>query len=451
MTNRLFKDEVLYGLGSIGNVAQFVSFGPDLVCRYELFRGSQQAAGTAAEYVELLLARSGSGSLNVRSFKPDAPQGNEFVYGLVRLDQVLSHLRRLAAGGFYTIVNETVDVDDGGVSGVVHGDAIEFAPGDTPRAVEKPGIASFPRELGLSVLREVYGFGPDLDFSRTSRVEFSIHPMRVGVRNENTLLWELEDAGRTLPPTPAVTWPNRFSELLGDKTFGLLLAALVDLPVPRTLVLNRKVAPFSFGNPTGSRETWLRTMPRRPSPGEFTTSLGWQDPFKLLQKEDASGEGLAGVLAQDSVASEFSGAARLQATGEVRVEGVTGWGDEFMLGTRPPEPLPTHITAEVRSILEEAWHLLGVGAIEWAHDGRRAWVLQLHQGRDRGHGQVIVPGSPGTEVSFDVSEGLESLRALVENLSGDVGVVLEGQVGVTSHFGDVLRRAKVPARLRARD
>ncbi len=34
---------------------------------------------------------------------------------------------------------------------------IEFAPDDTPRCVEKPGVASFPLAWGHSLLQTVYG------------------------------------------------------------------------------------------------------------------------------------------------------------------------------------------------------------------------------------------------------------------------------------------------------
>jgi hypothetical protein len=46
-----------------------------------------------------------------------------------------------------------------------------------------------------------------------------------------------------------LTWPNRFSRLLGDKAFGLLVADLHGLPVPATTVVGRRVAPFRFGRP----------------------------------------------------------------------------------------------------------------------------------------------------------------------------------------------------------
>ena len=56
------------------------------------------------------------------------------------------------------IVNESVDVNDGGVSGVSQGGLCEFAPGKTPRCVEEEEeVAALPVDLALSVFQRVYG------------------------------------------------------------------------------------------------------------------------------------------------------------------------------------------------------------------------------------------------------------------------------------------------------
>ena len=109
--------------------------------------------------------------------------------------EILAELRRLSGEGLYTILNETVDVQDGGVSGVAFGDALEFAPGDTPRCVEKPETAGLPRDLGVRLLETVYGFRPNLPAKTVQRVEFSLHPIRRGYRGEHTILWEVEEPG----------------------------------------------------------------------------------------------------------------------------------------------------------------------------------------------------------------------------------------------------------------
>ena len=48
---------------------------------------------------------------------------------------------------------------------------------------------------------------------------------------------------------------------------------------------------------------------------------------------------------------------------------------------------------------------------------------------------------------FDPSLGLEALRELIASLGAGEGVEVAGDVGVTSHAGDLLRRAAVPSRL----
>lgn len=77
-----------------------------------------------------------------RRYHPNSPRSREFVYGLKLRDDVISTLNRLAYSDLHLIVNETIDVHDGGVSGVIQGDVVELAPDDTPRCVEKPGVAS---------------------------------------------------------------------------------------------------------------------------------------------------------------------------------------------------------------------------------------------------------------------------------------------------------------------
>src|SRR5205807_2616616 len=120
--------------------------------------------------------------------------------------------------------------------------------------------------------------------------------------------------------------------LLGDKVFGLLVAHITGLPVPRSTVINRRVAPFTFGRLTGSTEVWMRTSPHEQVPGKFTTTRGWSDPFKILAKEDPDGKMLASIIAQDSVKSEYSGAVIVTIGGDVLIEGKSGEGESFMRG-----------------------------------------------------------------------------------------------------------------------
>jgi hypothetical protein len=442
------KDEILDRLAAHGNVAQFVSFAPDLRQRFARVHGfgENHPFGGVEQAVRALLAASPEASVNVRSFEPHDPKSREFIYGLRDAGAVASSIRRLAAEGLYTIVNETVDVNDGGVSGVAHGAVVEFAPGDTPRAVEKPGTAALERGMALRAFETVYGFRPALPAAPGVRVEFSIHPLRRGYRRDHTIVWEEEE----LPGGPAeahASWPNLFSRMLGDKAYGLLVAWLVGLRVPLTTVVPRRLAPFTFGDDTGTAETWLRTAPAEQQPGKFTTRRGWPDPYRLMGDEDPGGTAIASVLSQRGVDARWSGALLSQPDGEVLVEGVPGFGDDFMLGQASPRPLPDEVRRDALEAYARAAAVLGPVRFEWVHDGRAIWIVQLHRGASISQGRTLVPGDAARWHRLEVSRGIGALRELIAGLGGGDGVVLVGRVGVTSHFGDLLRRARIPSRI----
>lgn len=447
------KDAVLDALASKANIAQFVSFSPKLELRYAHVSGleSNFAFPTPQEAVRAVFEASTERSVNVRSFLPEDPKSREFVYGLRSVEAAWQTVARLAGQGLYTIVNETINTDDGGVSGVLLDDLIEFAPDDTPRCVEKPGTAALPRTMGVELLKTVYGFEPHLNYARGTRVEFSIHPVRCGVRNSHTVVWELEDVG-DFKSRADVRWPNRFSRIIGDKAYGLLIGALLELPVPRTRVFSRRIAPFSFGESTGTAEPWIRTCPVVQVPGKFTTHRGWLDPFDLMAREDPRGDQIASIIAQEGVDAQFSGAAlgpdsaTLQAS--LVIEGTRGYGDEFMVGVKKRAPLPDSVLARVRELYDRAAATLGPVRMEWVADQNRAWLVQFHRGGTASSGTTIFPGEPARFHEFAVERGLEALRALVAELSGSGdGIVLRGDVGVTSHLGDILRAAKIPSRI----
>jgi len=397
--------------------------------------------------VSVLMQTSPEHSINVRTYHPEHPKSRAFVYGLRDVAEAVSRVRCFADEGLHTIVNETVDVNDGGVSGVCLGNVVEFAPQDTPRCVEKPGTASLPRDIGLALLQRVYGFAPNLPVGRW-RVEFSLHPLAKGYRHEHTILWEAEPEIADGPP-PRVTWPNRFSRFLGDKTYGLLIADAFGWLVPETRVIARTVAPFAFGRPTGTSEVWTRTSPAEAVPGRYSTVFGWTDPFRLLHAEDPSGSVLQAVLAQDAVRAEYSGALIGSLNGHPIIEGVRGQGSDFMLGARGGEVLPEHVREPVSALYQRVSQAFGSGMkIEWAFDGADVWILQLQLTEAAVSRSIIVPGEANRFHRFDVTRGLDELRALVQSLkASDEGVELVGHVGITSHFGDVLRRAGVPSRL----
>jgi hypothetical protein len=215
-----------------------------------------------------------------------------------------------------------------------------------------------------------------------------------------------------------------------------------------TTVITRAIAPFSFGLATGTREFWIRTCPREQVPGKFTTRRGWVDPFDLIANEDPDRSQIASILAQEGVEAMHSGATLTNADGKPTVEGVAGTGEEFMQGLVPPEMLPDQVVVDVEDTHRAATRLLGPVRFEWVHDGTRAWIVQLHRGKTPTRGSTIFPGTPTKEHPFPVDRGLEQLRQLVDRIkdTGE-GVLLIGHVGVTSHLGDVLRRARVPSRI----
>lgn len=446
----LHKDIALDRLAELGNVAQFVAMRPlasgDLNISTNRIAGcdANQSFDSVAIAVEALLAQSAESAVNIRSFLPEDPRSREFVYRITELNDVLAHLKRLAAQGLHLIVNETIDVEDGGVSGVVQGDVIEFSPDDTPRAVEKPGVASFSRQMGLDLLSKVYGFDVALPGETNDRVEFSIHPRPRGWRQTQVLLWEIEaEAGGRDPSTPS--WPNRFSRHIGDKAFGLLMAEAHGARVPRTLVIPRRIAPFSLGEATGSNEIWTRTCPQEPRPGLYTTVRGWVDPFKLLQTEDELKE-IASVLSQDNVPAAYAGAA-IAGADDLIIEGRAGAGDIFMLGTALPERLPAHVLRDVEDVYDALARQLGPVRLEWVHDGSRTWVVQLHVGATSSGEGWLTRGDAANWISFDVVNGLAELRDFVGKIPSDTGLILDGDVGLTSHIADVVRKWGGPARI----
>lgn len=445
------KDDGLSFLADAANVAQFTSFAPGAppLMRHSRLQGYEPDDPFESPEAAIgeLLRLSADNSVNVRTFHPDDPKSKDFHYGLTTIDEAAALVRSHAINGMYTIVNETIDIHDGGVSGVMLGGVIEFAPDDTPRCVEKPGTLAMMRHEALALLDTVYGMAPDLSFDPEQRIEFSFHPQKVGVRRTHTIIWEIENVG-PIQLEAHLGWPNRFSRHVGDKAFGLLVADVLGLPVPHTTVVSRAIAPFRFGKTTGSDEVWLRTCPKEQIPGKFTTVRGWRDPFGVMARDDPDGTRISSILAQQQVDARYSGATLPEAGEDHLVEGVTGFGDVFMTGRTAPIILPKEIQIDVEALAVEASARLGPVRIEWAHDGEHAWILQMHLAADRASGATIYPGTPAAWRAYDPNLGLDALRHLIWEVhaTGD-GIIVTGQIGITSHVGDLLRKAAVPARL----
>lgn len=450
------------------NIAQFVSFEPNsnLKTRFihiNNFESDSELSNN--EIIEKLILSAPSKAVNIRSFSRKKMKGNKLVYnkGIDDIDEILRTIKENSLDNKYSIVNENIDINDCGVSGVVLGDVIEFSPEDTPKCVEKEGLCSLPREIGLKILQNVYGFSPDINFDNNYRVEFSIHPNRQGVKKEHTIIWEYEYYEK-IDYQRKISWPNNFSRFIGDKVFGLLIADSLGIMVPKTTVISRKIAPFTFGTDTGLNEKWIRTCPVSKEPGKFYTGASWVDPFKLMDEEEAKGLkeiNIASIISQAAVESLYSGASFVtEDEKNDLIEGVSGNGDKFMIGEQNKLELPTKVinavkilNNKIRSYNKE----LGNVSIEWVYDGNIVWLVQLNQlkGKNKyknSEKDVIVHGSPSHYEKIYVRDGLDSLRNKI-NLIKDknIGIELIGNIGVTSHFGDLLRLANIPSILKSEE
>jgi hypothetical protein len=446
------KDEVLDSIAEHANVAQFVSFDPDLKQRYARVYGKPRGYvfDSPLKAVTGLLESSLEKSVNIRTFGYGDSRSGDFIRGLTRAEDVLSALLQLSSRGLHTIVNESIDINDGGVSGVSCGDIVEFCPGDTPRCVEHADVASLPKQIAWGVLKRVYGFVPKLDNDIRKRIEFSVHPTMRGFAREHTIIWEIEESS-VQSFSHKVRWPNSFSKYLGDKLFGLIIADVLGFAVPATLALARKVSPFKFGRPTKASTgiVWIRTCPAIKTPGKFTTSRGWKDPFAIMQAEDPGGDLISSILVQDEVEARYSGAFLSSSSGHPVIEGVSGTGETLMLGIEGPTDLPTRILHDIHVLYAEIDRLLGPVRVEWVHDGQEPWLVQVQQESTYGFEDVIVPADNHTTeyVEFRVSDGLPKLRELVRDLAGTgKGIMLRGHVGLTSHLADILREARIPSK-----
>lgn len=436
------------------NIARYVSIAPDMSIRYVNIDADYVYKGNLKNCILDLIESSNSKSVNIRSFSLESMKGHSLVYGKqdYEIDEILNVIQKNCNENKYSIINETIDVNDGGVSGVILGNIIEFAPNDTPKCVEKPDICFLEKNMGMHLLKTVYGFEPDCDFGESYRVEFSLHPHREGLRKSHTIIWEYEKF-EEYEYDIKIKWPNKFSRFIGDKPFGLIIADYLGFNVPYTTVISRNVPPFSFGQETGLKEKWIRTAPIVKEPGKYYTGDKWTDPFVLMQKEELKGDNqinIASILSQSAVEAVYSGGAII---GENQasdvIEGVAGKGDNFMVGADYLDFLPDSVLLKLKELLNEIrkyYYLLGDVSIEWVFDGTKIWLVQLNQIKEKGLGTTIVVGEPTKYEKFYVEDGLEQLRSKINAIKGrDIGIELIGDVGLTSHFGDVLRHANIPS------
>ncbi len=448
------KDDKLNYLATtkLANTAQFISFKPakEITLQHVNIRNyNYEERSTYKKIITDLINHSNSKFVNIRSFSHDSMKGNRLIMnkGIDDLKEIINIVKENAVKDKFTIINENIDISDGGVSGVVLGNIIEFAPEDTPKCVDKEGVCSLPKEIGYNILDKVYGITPKLNFADEYRVEFSIHPERQGVKKEHTIVWEYEKHD-SQTHNEKINWPNRFSQFIGDKVFGLLVADSLKLKVPKTTVISRKVAPFTFGKDTGLKEKWIRSCPIFKEPGKYYSGPKWIDPFKLISEEESKGDkniNIASLISQSAIESKYSGASFIREKSEDDIiEGVEGVGDKFMVGEESNSNLPDSIILKVQSLNDEIrkhHKTIGDVSVEWVYDGEDVWIVQLNQlNKMQTSKMTIVAGNPEEFIKFYVEDGLESLRKLIKEIKDkDVGVELIGNVGITSHFGDLLR------------
>ncbi len=127
-----------------------------------------------------------------------------------------------------------------------------------------------------------------------------------------------------------------------------------------------------------------------------------------------------------------------------------------MVGERERENLPDEVLEKVKELCNQVRKfnsLIGDVSIEWVYDGEEVWVVQMNQltvesSKVEDGYRTIVKGDPSTFEKVYVRDGLDNLRKIIElSKFNNSGIDLIGNVGITSHFGDLLRLAGIPSRL----
>jgi hypothetical protein len=450
---QFYKDQVLDSLAAYANVAQFVSFSPNLEIRYARIKGFEpnHRFGSAEEAIAAILARSPERSVNIRTFDPQRPQGNPFIEELETVPDVLALLQiHCKQNGLYAIVNERMDPRDGGVSGVCAGKYIAFAPDATPRVIDDHRIAKaiLPKELGIAMLSLIYGPVDELAHFEGQRIEFSVHPIARGWKPSQVTIWQAQF--REHDDIVPSSWPNSFSRFLGDKAFGLILAASAGFRVPRATLYHRRLRPFNFGIPTGSGQCITRPCPVTKYPGFYTTIRGWSDPkaaledWRILAPQGTVKKPeipLQSILVQDAVEAAFSGVAL---SGEI--SGRAGKGDKLMVGDDPPEFLPCPVVDAVSDLHTRLVNTFGNVRMEWVFNGVDVWIVQMNKMPDAVRSATIEDKLIWR--SFRYEQGmLEEFRHFVAQARADgVAVEVIGNISSLSHVGEIVQDSGVPYR-----
>lgn len=438
-----FKDQALFDLFNNNyNIAQFLSFNSLGDIRFSINKKTSKICADNYQLIKNLIALSDDNFVNVRSYNPKSSQGCPFVYGVKNAEDVISIINARSNEGLYTIVNETIDINDGGVSGVSEGGVIEFAPKTTPRGVEELDVSSLPFELGKKIIETVYQTHLTIPEDKNERIEFSVHPENKGVLNTTSIVWERQATNREIVPN--IKWPNPFSRFIGDKAFGLIVAYYFNMAVPFTIVFprNKYLPPFVFGF-GGTKKMWTRTCPAIQTPGKYTTVSKSVNPYQLMDEDDPNKNKIVSCLLQKGIEPLYSGAVITDSSGKMIIDGVKGYGDSFMQGHKV-DVLPD----KIKNIVANEWKylvsVLGHNRFEWVNDGTKTWILQLHIGKTNSIGNIIYPGKPEKWIEFKPSLGLKELTKLINKI-GLCGIKIIEPVGMTSHVADILRKNKIPS------
>lgn len=410
------------------------------------------------ELVDTLLSQSNSGKVSIRTFTRDQSSGNPLKLGLSNRDEILNILYKNSIDGYYSIVNEYIDICDGGVSGVICNDVIEFSPNDTPRCVEKDGVCRLPARIGIKMLRIIYGVNIGFLWKKNKRIEFSIHTKKIGYLDKLYTVWEITDTNEFDENIKVpIMYPNNFSKHIGNKTFGLILAHILGLNVPSGIVINRNIRPFTLTtNPKRlPDDTIMRPAPSIKLPGEIDSKFEYTDVFEFMKE---GMENVPSLILQERVLAEYSGAAQItEDCQRCDIEGVQGFGDKFMLGMQEPGELPSKVIDKLEGSfdkIKEYRELLGDINLEWVYSDR-VWIVQFDCVNNENKAISFTTEEPESWVQIAVPEtNLKQFRESVEDLleqrditGTNFGIEIRGNIGMLSHYGDIIREYNIPAKI----
>jgi hypothetical protein len=462
LSKLLPRDVRVSEIGKTYSVAQYVSLDADLSPRTSVLNTSSALPRDPKAHLSALFDSAPSHRVNVRIFSPGTSTGALFFSAVETVEGVIELITNHIVEQGYAIVSEMIDLDDGGVAGVLYGDIVEFKQGETPKFVDRQRSDSFPqlrRDAAERMLQAIYGSDVDLSkISDSMRVEFSTHPQECGTPPARFLVWDCYEVAPQ-HSKPRLVWPNSFSEWLGDKCFGLLAAWCMDFRVPKTLaVLNplmwdpvsgrgrsrwTPAGGVAFGEETGGHRVWTRTCPAHRMPGRYPTFSTRHDPFALMLRADPEGKHLRSVLDQQDVAAEYSGAGQVT-EGALIIEGVSGTGTDLMMGTQSPEQLPTIVGSSIHELSQKLYACFGACRFEWAWKERCAWLLQVNLLTSQIGDTATISQIRSNYIEFDPDTGLDELDRVIRSAKlEDRDVLIIKRVGITSHVCELLNGAGV--------